>query len=361
MKKQTNYPIFNTKDIKISWKLFVTVSLLFCLSSNVFAQDNKCIECHKETTAKKHIHGPTATSCAACHESNGKKHPSTTKEVGFKLFAEGSELCYSCHTEIKEEHNLKFVHEPLKEGQCIKCHEIHSSDSPKFVSASLPGLCLSCHTSHKEGLANAKTVHTASFEGESCLKCHNPHASTIKKLLVDESKTLCLSCHNKKLKKGDRVIMNIEEHLKKNEHNHPALSKSCTACHNPHYSERQLLLQENFPSGNYAKGVTENYSLCFECHDTDLMNAEKTTTGTGFRNGDKNLHFVHVTKEKGRSCVNCHDIHASKNTKLIADKVKFGRWDMPLNFIEKETGGTCLTGCHKERGYSKGDTPLTKE
>ena len=35
---------------------------------------------------------------------------------------------------------------------------MHSSDSPKFVSASAPDLCLSCHTSHKEGRANAKTV-----------------------------------------------------------------------------------------------------------------------------------------------------------------------------------------------------------
>ena len=105
--------------------------------------------------------------------------------------------------------------------------------------------------------------------------------------------------------------------------------------------------------GSYAKGIEENFTLCFDCHDTDLLNVEKTTVGTEFRSGDRNLHFVHINKEKGRNCTTCHDIHAANNTKLIATTVKFGRWDMPLNYLENENGGTCATGCHKERSYAR--------
>ena len=89
-------------------------------------------------------------------------------------------------------------------------------------------------------------------------------------------------------------------------------------------------------------------------HDihADLMNLEKTDF-TMFRNGERNLHFVHVNKEKGRNCSLCHDVHAAKNAQLIDTTVKFGRWDMPLNYIATDDGGTCATGCHKELSYSR--------
>jgi len=115
------------------------------------------------------------------------------------------------------------------------------------------------------------------------------------------------------------------------------------------------MLKENFPIGSYAKGVEATFQLCFDCHDTDLLNVEKTTTGTMFRTGDQNLHYLHVNKEKGRNCTTCHDLHAANNAQLIATTVKFGRWDMPLNYIPTDDGGTCATGCHKEQSYKRGD------
>ena len=94
--------------------------------------------------------------------------------------------------------------------------------------------------------------------------------------------------------------------------------------------------------------------------NTDLLNLEKTTNMTEFRNGDQNLHYLHINKEKGRSCTNCHDVHAANNTKLIGTTVKFGRWDMPLNFVGTETGGTCATGCHKEQKYDRSTGTVTE-
>ena len=335
---------------------YLGVFLMLC-SISLTAQNgtaNSCTtECHKRTVKKDILHGPTATDCTSCHEPNGKEHP-LEDEASFTLYAEGAALCYSCHTELEAEHSLKYVHKPVKNGECTECHEVHSSNDPKLIFAQAPDLCFFCHNELEDGRDKAKSVHTASFEGDACLICHTPHASKVKRLLLGKNRDLCLSCHNKIIEKEDgSILANIEKRLTESSHQHPALKKRCTSCHNPHFSERERLFQENFTLGNYVEGIEENFALCFQCHDTDILNAEKTTVGTEFRQGDRNLHFVHVNKVKGRNCINCHDIHAANNTKLIATTVKFGRWDMPLNYIENDNGGTCATGCHKERSYAR--------
>lgn len=49
----------------------------------------------------------------------------------------------------------------------------------------------------------------------------------------------------------------------------------------------------------------------------------------------------------------CHGIHGADNPHLIADKVKFGQWKMPLNYKVTENGGSCLPGCHATKEYSR--------
>jgi hypothetical protein len=67
------------------------------------------------------------------------------------------------------------------------------------------------------------------------------------------------------------------------------------------------LLSDNYPSGAYEKYQRENYGLCWKCHDSALVEASQTTTATKFRNGDVNLHQVHVQKfKRGRACHLCH-------------------------------------------------------
>ncbi|WP_242093913.1 cytochrome c3 family protein [Aestuariivivens sediminicola] len=356
MKPLNNKPKQHHNELLSASKL-ILAGLLLLLGLSLPAQhvtSNSCTEnCHKRTVKKDILHGPTATDCTICHEPNGKAHP--VEDVSaFTFFAEGAELCYSCHTEIAEQFSLKYVHKPAKNGECSECHEVHSSNDPKLVFTQAPDLCFFCHSDFDDNRATATSVHTASYTGEACLQCHSPHASTQRRLLVGNNRELCLSCHNKIIKKEDGALLaNIEKHLSESTHEHRALGKTCTGCHSPHISELELLLKEAFTLGNYVEGIEDNFALCFQCHDTDLLNVETTTIGTEFRQGDRNLHYVHVNKVKGRNCTNCHDVHAANNSKLIAETVKFGRWDMPLNYIENDNGGTCATGCHKEQHYAR--------
>lgn len=353
MKSQPNFKIHNIRPPGF-FRVHLMYGMLLLFTHQLIAQqDNDCLECHKRTVKKDILHGPTATDCSSCHVSNGEKHPKEDVS-GFTYYEEGAQLCYSCHTELEEERKLKYVHKPVKNGECSECHEVHSSNDPKFVFTSSPDLCFFCHSEFDDKRETAKTVHKASYEGESCVLCHTPHASKQKRLLVDKSKQLCLNCHDKKIKKEDGTILaNINQHIEESSHFHKALNKRCTSCHNAHYADRPLLLTENFTIGSYVNGVTENFTLCFDCHDSDLLELEKTSTATEFRTGDQNLHYLHINREKGRNCTTCHDVHAANNAQLIATTVKFGRWDMPLNYIGNENGGTCATGCHKEQSYDR--------
>jgi hypothetical protein len=98
-----------------------------------------------------------------------------------------------------------------------------------------------------------------------------------------------------------------------------------------------------------------DYALCFQCHNNEIATKEFTDTLTGFRNGNLNLHYLHVNSEKGRSCKACHEIHAGNQEKHIAREVPYGKsnWMLPVKFTKTESGGTCVTGCHKEKPYDR--------
>jgi hypothetical protein len=65
-----------------------------------------------------------------------------------------------------------------------------------------------------------------------------------------------------------------------------------------------------------------------------------------------------VNKEdRGRSCRACHATHASAHPLHVRDSVPYGKWEMPINFKQTSTGGSCSPGCHKEQSYDR-DHPV---
>lgn len=330
----------------------LSISLLF-FQHSLFGQDSlaqkKCIECHAKIIAKKKIHGPVGTSCASCHKANANAHPLEDVD-GFSLIAKVPDLCYGCHEMKKNAH----LHPPFADGTCLDCHDVHSSNEEFFISTKVPGLCYSCHSDLSDTVKNSSVVHGAIKEQKTCLNCHSPHSSSEKKVLIAEEQALCLSCHDKTIAVGTRTIPNMKKMIEKSKYIHPAIENNgCAVCHSPHASGNTFLLKDKFPIGNYAVGKKESFALCFTCHEPEMIETPVTKDATGFRDGDRNLHYLHVVKEKGRSCSNCHSLHASNNLYLITDQTKFGNWDMPIRFKRIEKGGTCAPGCHSEKTYKK--------
>ncbi len=300
-----------------------------------------CEGCHELELEKNTAqHGPVASKyCTSCHEVHQSDHRALLKQ-------DTPELCFGCHGAIQEEASLPTVHGAF-EDDCLGCHQPHGSQVPAILLAQEPELCYGCHDDIEEGMSEHEFVHAPFQEKKSCLQCHFPHSSRFGSLLKAEPPQVCFDCH-KNTSRSIRPLLKSKIFM-----HAPVAEGECTACHSVHSSDTMPLLNAAFPSGDYAKGEPASFALCFECHDEALLESKVTTLATDFRNGDKNLHFVHVNQEKGRSCHLCHDIHASDNPYLISDFVSFGTWKMPINFSRKDDGGSCLPGCHDLRSYAR--------
>jgi len=63
-------------------------------------------------------------------------------------------------------------------------------------------------------------------------------------------------------------------------------------------------------------------------------------------------------KQKGRTCLACHSVHASSGQKLInPEGIAFGKWQIPIRFAATDTGGGCVPGCHRSLDYDR-QTPV---
>ena len=318
-----------------------------------------CVMCHKEgsgfavqgsvapsslnpTTAPaqpKFIHGPVASgACILCHE------PHSSWQA--KLLVDAPDrLCVGCHKElIPKGDQARHIHAPAKDN-CTGCHDPHASDHRYQLREATPQLCLSCHKELAKTLASSHIVHGAAQQPGGCVGCHAPHFSALAKLQKEAQPQVCLGCHDKPLKTADgQTLANIASLLKDNPQQHgPIRQGNCTACHQPHAGERFRLLAAEYPQEFYAPFNADRYALCFGCHMPDIVLKKEGTGLTRFRNGDVNLHWLHVNQEKGRTCRACHEVHASRRPFHIREAVPFGDkgWLLEVNYQQTDNGGTC--------------------
>lgn len=301
-------------------------------------------------------HAPyEAGDCSVCHERNDPRKPGPVPR-------RGNELCATCHEEFGDILARKFKHPPAVES-CTTCHNPHNSRERKMLVAEQASLCFGCHAEVEATAASSKVKHGALSTGARCANCHNPHAADVEALLVQLPFDLCLSCHSRDGISDGRggILTNFRKLLAENKVWHePVKAKDCSACHRTHGSDVFRLLVADYPRSFYAPYDPKNYALCFGCHNDKVVSEPETTTLTGFRDGSRNLHFLHVNKaERGRTCRACHEVHASNQDHQIRDGVPFGPrgWILKLNYTKTATGGSCARTCHDTRSYANRAVP----
>ncbi len=309
-----------------------------------------CTECHGEVTQDlAFVHGPVAVgACTACHDPHASPH-------AHLLVAEERAVCTECHSEIQERAaKPNHVHAPVADG-CLGCHMPHGAKNKRMLTLEPPGLCLDCHDDIASKVTDAPVKHEAMHSEKSCLGCHDAHASREGSLLIAPGGELCLSCHGKTITSKSGAVRDFGTFLSGNPHKHsPVADGKCEACHEPHGGSRANLLAREFPTKFYSAFDAQRYALCLECHEAEAFTEKETGEATAFRDGVRNLHYLHVNQAiKGRTCQVCHNPHASKNSKQIVESVAFGSWRIPINFKETATGGSCAPGCHRLAQYNR--------
>ncbi len=324
-----------------AFRLLVPLLVSLLLPGIGAAETLVCRECHPDKVSGVSVH-PAAPEgeCLGCHRLvSGKRHPQERGSIG--LAASRPKLCENCHATLRSDKN---VHKPVAAGECQSCHAVHRSRYGKLLTKPVESLCVTCHAMPATG----PLVHAPVAAG-ACLGCHEPHHSPNRRLVKKPGSALCFLCHRKTIGEGESV-------------HQPVAEGECSACHAPHAAAEKGLLVRHYADEFYLPYKDENYALCFGCHDPLLVQEERTIMRTAFRNGDRNLHTVHVNMPiNGRSCKACHDPHASGQAELLKRTIPgFGRWEIPLTFTRTVGGGTCVVGCHKVRSYNR-QTPDANE
>ncbi len=360
--------------------IFLAVSCFF--AGVVQAESCNTASCHATVGQEKYVHAPVAEGCADCHRASGKAHPG--QKGAFNLVAVGAELCLTCHDDPRK--GQKVAHEPAASGDCTACHDPHGGAGKGLLKAEGAALCALCH---EDPSAGKQYVHTPVKQGD-CTGCHNPHRGERPALLVAIPAELCSQCHdwqttayrqhgpvaggkcrlchevhagnapgNLRLS-GAQVCfpchLGIEKEIKSSPFQHSPVGEGlCQSCHVPHGNGNRPYLIASYPRELYISFSEERYSLCFTCHDKNLALYQRTSEATGFRNGDRNMHFLHVNRsDKGRVCKACHGVHGADQVKLIMSRaVGFGNWEIPIQLTLTETGGTCYVGCHNPKSYDR--------
>lgn len=340
--------------------------------------DALCADCHADTLKGDHVHEPAAKGeCLSCHDPHTSEHPGL-------LIDERRTLCLSCH----EDHRIgietdRFVHNPVR-FDCLECHTTHVSSTPGQLKAEPRELCASCHEPVLDMARNAQVAHSPVTEGRACLNCHTPHTSNTPSLQHADPIASCLSCHRapesgvthddgeEQAPNPAAPVFYQQEQGEKNAEREerpappapelhanfpfthgPVGEGDCAACHGVHGAEHTRLLDRPYTQAFYQDYNTTSYSLCYSCHEERLVTEQPTTEATGFRDGDVNLHALHVNREQGRTCRACHNAHASPTPAQIRERAPFGQWEIPLNFTQTETGGSCAPGCHRAEAYDR--------
>ena len=302
-----------------------------------------CNECHnkKPVLTRKYAHKPVAEGkCLSCHRPHASK---ATK----LLEASGNQLCLKqCHEKMRPiDVAGKEQKAHLASEDCSKCHRAHDSNLPSLLTRSPAEMCLDgCHKEIKENMASSGFKHGAMTKELACAECHRAHENKFGRLLRKPAAELCFTCHEE---------LQAQIAAAKFKHR-PVSDNRCPACHLPHSSKYSKLLFADYPSATLSAYDPTKYALCFTCHKDGIVRERYVDNQTNFRNGRLNLHYLHVNREKdGLTCRACHDAYASSQAAQIREKAPWGIWAIPIKFTKSKTGGSCLTGCHKEYTYDR--------
>ncbi len=97
----------------------------------VLPKDAECTSCHAAKITGKSVHSVMATSCDVCHVIQTQGDMTLVN-----LSMPRQKICFACH----QESTALRQHLPAVKGQCVDCHDAHSSDRKMLLRMDVAAL-----------------------------------------------------------------------------------------------------------------------------------------------------------------------------------------------------------------------------
>jgi predicted CXXCH cytochrome family protein len=134
----------------------------------------------------------------------------------------------------------------------------------------------------------------------------------------------------------------------------PASGGDCVSCHDLALAS-EVRFVRGAPTGSadgQERARAWDLALCLGCHGEEFL--APNAPATGFADGKRNLHTLHVQAGRGRRCLPCHDPHAARQPKLLRERIPArGNARIAQEFRGAPQGGWCKTGCHAPKAYKR--------
>jgi len=248
-----------------------------------------CLTCHDTIGKAAVIHGPVSGGyCTSCHVFSGAGDKTRIDLAGGATKDNTAALCGACHDDVLKISRAEYAHGPVAEGNCISCHDPHSSEHPYVLKLPEAELCSACHDD--VGLELKMPVRHAPAAA-ACSLCHDPHGNQQPARLREPVNKLCLACHNVRVRSSpsdttptlfgrdvpeklavlrspsSRVALDPLGRLGHPIAGHPVEGPNnlldvpgpltCISCHTPHGSKASRLLRF---------GDDDGTGFCVKCH-----------------------------------------------------------------------------------------------
>ncbi len=357
---------------------------MFLVLSN--SRSDLCLACHEQTGWTTSTHATdldvAEQGCQNCHQPHGAPG---AKHLLQSATEEGNCLT-NCHNGTGDGINIespanKFYNHPMnyatgvhditenpltmdKHVECADCHNPHQLNhqgaplsSPPTVNGRLTGV---------KGVSIAGTVLAeADNEYEICFSCHADNAfvgnTPVTRLIQETNERLRFDPTNPSFHPVAGLGKNTDVRNLRPEYSVTS-QIYCTDCHGnndsvkagrvgadgPHGSSYRYILIDQYEQISTQVYNSTDYSLCFRCHDPNLLFG----SGTNFGNGQKNSHKTHVTGHGTKApCYACHDPHGvpatrgatvTNNAHLINFDVRF----VDPGGIYDSGARSCTVSCH---------------
>ena len=93
----------------------------------VVPKDAECTSCHAAKVRGKSVHSVMTSSCDVCHVTQIQGDMTVVS-----LSMPKQRICFACH----QESSAMRLHVPAVKGECIDCHDAHSSDRKMLLRIS---------------------------------------------------------------------------------------------------------------------------------------------------------------------------------------------------------------------------------